>query len=217
MARDPNASYEGKNQRTPISIKQMQEQIKELQAQQEAAQDTITQLNSDLNTAKSNISTINSSLNMGTMVGQSRNSDNVSAKPWFKVAEVEISDSYTDADLVMYVKSSHRTFPFDGILRVHIRTNANSYFESGKCYWILRKGITLSDFVLAYNTNTKPTKAELWCKNAVSYRGIQFDVISCGSRTNRKNQWTFTNTGLTDGGYASITSGYTQLVSTDAA
>lgn len=48
MARDPNASYEGKNQRTPISIKQMQEQIKELQAQQEAAQDTITQLYSDL-------------------------------------------------------------------------------------------------------------------------------------------------------------------------
>lgn len=47
MARDPNASYEGKNQRTPISIKQMQEQIKELQTQFKAAQDTITQLNSD--------------------------------------------------------------------------------------------------------------------------------------------------------------------------
>ena len=48
MARDPNASYEGKNQRTPISIKQMQEQIKELQTQLNAAQETITQLNSDL-------------------------------------------------------------------------------------------------------------------------------------------------------------------------
>lgn len=203
MARDPNASYEGKNQRTPISIKHMQEQIKELQAQIKAAQDTITQLNSDLN--------------MGTLIGQSSNSDNVSAKPWFKVAEITISERHEDADLVMYVRSTYNTFPFDGILRVHIRTNTNSFFESGKCFWILRKGITLSDFVLAYNTNTNPTKAELWCKNAFAYRGIQFDVISCGSRRDRKNTWIFTNTGLTDGGYASITSGYTQLVSKDAA
>lgn len=148
-------------------------------------------------------------------MGQITNSSNVTDKPWFKVASISFSGSYIDNNIVFLVRSTY-TQNFIGILHCRVRCNSAGCFESAVCYWltvITSSAITKSNFLLAYNTNTSPTICELWAKITTSWMGLQFDVISEGTRTDMNNNWVLASAGLTNGGYAEPTSGYTQLVS----
>lgn len=146
-----------------------------------------------------------------TLVGQSSNT-NLSEKPWFKVATISDTFANNDYHVVFFVRSTYGS-GFSGILLCHLRTGSANTFSNYEFYWLCSSGITKENFVLAYNPNVSPCTAEIWCKTTVAWQGIQFDVISEGTRTDFGQKWSLTASGLTNGGYAEITSGYTQIVS----
>ena len=147
-----------------------------------------------------------------TLVGQSSNT-NLSEKPWFKVATISDTFANNDYHVVFFVRSTYGS-GFSGILLCHLRTGSANTFSNYEFYWLCSSGITKENFVLAYNPNVSPCTAEIWCKTTVAWQGIQFDVISEGTRANFDQKWSLTASGLTNGGYAGITSGYTQVTST---
>ena len=175
--------------------------------------------NSDLKNMSNNVISLNTlaekTVNRKTLVGQSSNSSNVTNKPWFKVASLSCSSSFTDNNITFLVRSTYAQ-NFIGILQCKVRTNSSGYFESAVCYWlsvITSSSITKNNFLLAYNKNVNPTICELWVKVDASWVGMQFNVLSEGMRENMSGNWVLTSAGLTDGGYTEPTSGYTQLVS----
>lgn len=151
-------------------------------------------------------------LRRGASVGQSDNV--VSDKPWYKFASISISNSYADREIAFKVSSGYTLTAASGILKARIRTNGNSFYESAQLYWeYANADIDLNKFVMVYNTGSKPTVCELWCKCDVSHTGYHFPVIGENSRTDRNDTyWTLYNT-WSAGSQPAPTSGYTQLVS----
>lgn len=147
-----------------------------------------------------------------TLIGQSSDT-NISEKPWFKVASLSVSEAHSDSHIVFFVRNTYDT-DFSGILVCRIRTNSAGAYEKYNFYWLCSNAsLAKSNFILAYKPNVTPCLAEIWCKVPVAWQGVQFDVISEGTRTDFGQKWSLTASGLTNGGYAEITSGYTQIVS----
>lgn len=151
----------------------------------------------------------------GASVGQSTTL--VADKTWYKFASVSIDSAYLDKEIAFKVSTGYVRHTDSGILRAHIRTNGSSYFESAHFYWeYANAGIDTSKFVMVYNTNTKPTVCELWCKSDTSHVGYHFASLSETSRTTRnESDWTLYNT-WTAGSAATYTTGdnYAHIEST---
>lgn len=201
------------------TITELEKKATELQEKTTTLENGLTSCNSDLKNMSNNVVSLNTlaekTVKRKTLVGQSSNSSNVTNKPWFKVASLSCSNSYTDNNITFLVRSTYEQ-NFIGILQCKVRTNSTGCFESAVCFWlsvITSSSVTKNNFVLAYNTNTNPTICELWVKDTVSWMGMQFNVLSEGTRGDMNGNWVLTSPGLTDGGYAEPTSGYTRLVS----
>lgn len=151
----------------------------------------------------------------GASVGQSTTL--VADKTWYKFASVSIDGAYLDREIAFKVSTGFNRVTDSGILRAHIRTDGNSYFNEAHFYWeYANAGIDTSKFVMVYNTNTKPTVCELWCKSDTSYVGYHFASLSETSRTARsESDWTLYNT-WTAGSAATYTTGdnYAHIEST---
>lgn len=153
---------------------------------------------------------------LGTLVGQNSNGTEVTSKPWFKVGQAILYATNEDTTVILLVNESWSNLKC-GILIVKLRSGSSTQSNSAMCKWLVRSSnLDVKDFVACYNSNVNNAKIELWCKDAESWDGYNFTVLTQNSRISRfGNPWTFTNSGLTAGGSASITSGYTQVVSSD--
>lgn len=151
-------------------------------------------------------------LRRGASVGQS--STVVADKPWYKFASVSIDADTEDREIAFKVSNGYGLITASGILRARIRTDKNAFRESSVFYWeYANSGIDPNKFVMVYNTGTKPTICELWCKCDGDHSGYQFAVISETTRTARNDTlWTLYTT-WSAGSQTAPTSGYTQLVS----
>ena len=170
--------------------------------------------------AKGAAQTVQNNLNNNTrscLVGQS---GSTTTNPWYKVASTTIAGQYVDVIAVFDVFNSGGFGAVDrsGRLTVHARagTGVNSV-ERPEATWESRGvGVVLSDFVLAYKlTAGSKIDVELWCRCPYAYTGYLFKVVYEGNRTAVvPNTWTLYNT-WTAGSQSAVTSGYTQVVSTD--
>jgi sulfur transfer protein SufE len=154
------------------------------------------------------------SLNRGGMIGQNTATD-VATNCWFKLASTSVNGTNYDKNIVLLLTKPYSAKTSWGILYCGIRTDGtNGYFGSGTCVWLVQNGITVGNFVLAYQPSVKPFTAEIWVKCPSSYENYDYTVLEEGTRDARgRTDWTLSNgfsTGLT-----AITSGYTQIVSSN--
>lgn len=152
-------------------------------------------------------------INRSTVVGQASNGSELTGKPWFKVATVSIDVKNEDRGIVFLVKKTYIQFTGIGILQCLFRTDNPITNRTGKILWLANNGLEKEDFVLAIGGDASEARAELWVKETRAWTGIEFDVLSEGQRINTGRYWTLANSGLTTGGYAQITEGFTQIVS----
>lgn len=106
-----------------------------------------------------------------------------------------------------------------GILKAHVRSNSTGGFETGELVWLVRSAesniLDLSDFVLAYDSESDSIQVELWCKCDIGWQGINFDVISESNRNNRSRRlWILFDT-WSSGSASAVTEGLTQITSKD--
>ena len=156
---------------------------------------------------------INISVNRkGATVGQSGSTN---TKPWYKAASLSQKSGNNDNHIMFSVYSTYADSSTKvGILKIHLRTTGDGKWSSSDIVWLSKSNnISVSDFVLAHNTNVNPTVVELWCKCNQGYQGYNFDVISEGYRVGRNFEWTMYNT-WTVGSQDAPTNGYTQQTST---
>lgn len=148
----------------------------------------------------------------GSTVGQS---DSTNTKPWYKAASLSQKAGNNDNHIIFSVYSTYAdTSTKVGILKIHLRTTGDGKWSASEIVWLSKSNnISVSDFVLAHNTNVNPTILELWCKCNQGYQGYNFDVISEGNRVGRNSEWTMYST-WTAGSQDAPTSGYTQQTST---
>lgn len=192
MARDPNASYEGKNQRTPISIKQMQEQIKELQTQFKAAQDTITQLNSDLKKylplAGGNMTgaLINSSYVQAKYFNQtgipSSSSSSDKSGYWYKFCTLKVGARYGSSAIraTVFAEQDGRAFNSCATIQCRLKQQNEMGAEPGRSIIVFdRYNLDASDFRICITSNTSSeTVAEIWIKINYTHR-THYHLIEC--------------------------------------
>lgn len=156
------------------------------------------------------------------MVGQS---GSTYTNPWYKFASSYITAQYIDRIIVFDVYnnggfvSNNVGSMLCGRLTAHFRAGSGINSVDGPFFVWDRRGsdINLSDFVLAYKlTAGSRIDAELWVKCNRSYAGYTFQVVYDSDRTtnNETAFWTLYNT-FTAGSQSAITSGYTQVTSTD--
>lgn len=150
----------------------------------------------------------------GASVGQTGNTNTIT-KPWYKFASISVSGGYEDRTITFHVSSGYADSTTNlGILTAHYRTNTSGGWESGELHWeYANNGIDTTKFVLAHST-TSPTIVELWVKCNTAWQGYHFDVISETSRetNNQDREWNLIHNWAA-GSQDSITSGYTQIVS----
>ena len=156
-------------------------------------------------------------------VGQN---SSTTTNPWYKVASSLINAQYVDNILIVDVYDSGG-FTTGGVnfgkrggrLVAHARVGQGiTSVENPYLIWESRGSeINLSDFVLAYKlTSGSRLDIELWCRCANSYQGYVFKVVYEGHRAAAPlpGLWVLYNS-WSAGSSASITSGYTQVASTD--
>lgn len=156
---------------------------------------------------------INISVNRkGATVGQGGSTN---TKPWYKAASLSQKSGNNDNHIMFSVYSTYADGSTKvGILKIHLRTTGDGKWSSSEIVWLSKSNdISVSDFVLAHNTNVNPTIVELWCKCNQGYQGYNFDVISEGNRVGRNSEWTMYST-WTTGSQDAPTNGYTQQTST---
>lgn len=156
---------------------------------------------------------INISVNRkGATVGQGGRTN---TKPWYKAASLSQKSGNNDNHIMFSVYSTYADSSTKvGILKIHLRTTGDGKWSSSEIVWLSKSNdISVSDFVLAHNTNVNPTVVELWCKCNQGYQGYNFDVISEGNRVGRNSEWTMYST-WTTGSQDAPTNGYTQQTST---
>lgn len=156
---------------------------------------------------------INISVNRkGATVGQGGSTN---TKPWYKAASLSQKSGNNDNHIMFSVYSTYGDRSTKvGILKIHLRTTGDGKWSSSEIVWLSKSNdISVSDFVLAHNTNVNPTVVELWCKCNQGYQGYNFDVISEGNRVGRNSEWTMYST-WTTGSQDAPTNGYTQQTST---
>ena len=146
--------------------------------------------------------------------------------PWYRVASSLINTQFVDNILIVDVYDSGGyttgTVNFGkrgGRLVAHARASQGiTSVEHPYLVWESRGSeVNLSDFVLAYKlTSGSRVDVELWCRCANSYQGYVFKVVYEGHRSTAPSPglWVLYNS-WSAGSSASITSGYTQVVSTD--
>jgi hypothetical protein len=153
-------------------------------------------------------------VNRGGMIGQNTSTD-VATKCWFKLASVSVNGTNLDENITLFITKPYSAKTSWGILYCGVRTDGtNGYLASGTCAWLIQNGITPANFVLAYQPSAKPFTVEIWVKCALGWENYNYTVLEEGTRDRRsRTDWTLSNgfsTGLT-----AITSGYTQIVSTN--
>lgn len=141
---------------------------------------------------------------------------------WYKFAYTRLAGTNLDHTIQFTVQAAgnFNDTKRDGTLRAHVRSGSTvGTFSSAQLEWVKRgDGISLSDFVLAYKaTSGTDVKVELWCKVTQAWSGFQFFVDYEATRTaiSTSELWTIYNNWGQDKSEASITSGYTQVTSTD--
>ena len=147
-------------------------------------------------------------------VGQSSNTSNITEKPWYKFASVNINVGNDDRQITFKVSQGYAdNTKKSGILTAHIRTNSSGLFNSAELIWeYALEGINVNDFVLAYKNGTNSTDIELWCKQTQSWGIYHFEVLSEHKRDVWDDSWVLYSA-VTDGQAATPTSDYTQIVS----
>lgn len=150
---------------------------------------------------------------------QSGTSADATAKPWFKIASVVIDATYTQASITFDVSHLYTgTYNPKGKLNVYIRKDANGYVSTteSKITWtdatedIKSK---LSDFVIAYKPNDKPSAVEVWVRIPNTYWTLFFKSINeTYSTAIDYTKWTLYTAAVSDA-KASITSGYSTIAS----
>lgn len=150
------------------------------------------------------------------LVGQSGTTGN--DLPWYKFASITEPAGHEDPSITFKVYRGYQDKGSClGMLTAHVRTipsGDSSTFDYGELTWeYAGTGIYPGNFVMAHST-TSPATIELWTKIEHNYVVYHFEVIQEGSR-NTANNWKWeTYTTYTNGGQASITSGYEQIEST---
>lgn len=151
------------------------------------------------------------------------NSSNTQTNLWRKFASYTETRTNADPFITFDVMSSGdmSNLKRSGRLKAHVRTSGTAgTVDTAACtlQWINHsEGITLSDFVLAYKaTSGTDVKIELWCRCPTSWVGYRFNMVEEGDRTSTRStaMWTMYDSFTADG-VASITSGYTQVASTE--
>lgn len=175
----------------------------------ESVRQDITTISTGLNELRENVN----SNSKKTIVGQASDGSEVTTKPWFKIATVNISELNNDRDIVLMIRRTFGYFPFIGILQCHLRTNNPITSYAGNILWLVNKGFDVNNFVLAIGDDGTTVTAELWAKEDRAWVGLKIDVLSENSRTDEGDYWTLSTSGLTVGGHSEITPGYTQIVS----
>ena len=142
---------------------------------------------------------------------------------WRKFASYTETGIWRD-DYIIFDVSNNGDFGVNkrfGKLKAHIRTEGTAGVVSTpnvKLEWITRsEGISLGHFVLAYKaTSGTDVKVELWAYCPDNYTGYRFGMVEEGQRGVIRTTplWTLYDD-WTPNGQANITSGYTQVVSTD--
>ena len=157
--------------------------------------------------------------NRSCQVGQSTGTV---SNPWYKFASCSITGTNIDYTIQFAVQAAgnYSDTKRDGTLRAHVRTGSTAgTFSSAQLEWLNRAtGITLANFVLAYKaTSGSKVDVELWCKVDTGWHGFQFFVEHEATRTGIASSalWTLYDNWGQDKSAASITSGYTQITSTD--
>lgn len=151
------------------------------------------------------------------------NSSDTQTAYWRKFASYTETNTWRD-DYIIFDVSNNGDFGTNkrfGRLKAHIRTEGTAGVVSTpnvKLEWITRsEGISLGRFVLAYKaTSGTDVKVELWAYCPDSYTGYRFGMVEEGQRAVIRTTplWTLYDD-WTPNGQANITSGYTQVVSTD--
>lgn len=123
-----------------------------------------------------------------------------STNPWYKIGSVSTATLNVNCNIVLHVYGTYMNAQQakDGILRVGLRTGGTLTSDNRTivCTWEYMNGMTLSDFVVAYNQNISPAICELWAKIPSQYHWYLFDVVSESNRqanTNPGGVWTLYN------------------------
>lgn len=183
--------------------------------------DGYSALNTRVSSGESALTKVNY-YNRFARVGQSTST---TTNPWYKVASSAITTQYVDYEIVFDVFNTGG-FVTNGLgdqscgrLFVHYRAGSGiNSVESPYIKWENRgSNIALASFVLAYKlTSSSRIDAEIWVKCDRSYSGYYFQVVYDNQReqVTETSPWTLSNT-WSAGSASAITSGYTQVASTD--
>lgn len=150
------------------------------------------------------------------------NSGSTQTAYWRKFASYTETGTWQD-DYIIFDVSNNGDFAANkrfGKLKAHIRTEGTAGVVATshvKLEWITRsEGISLGHFVLAYKaTSGTDVKVELWAYCPDNYTGYRFGMVEEGKRAAIRTTplWTLHDDWTSNG--QNITSGYTQVVSTD--
>lgn len=149
-------------------------------------------------------------LRKGCIVGNSRNAN--SKKSWFKFASATSPSTTSYAVITLCVTPTYYgDIKNSGILTIIVRGTFTNKIQWNIC----GEEIDNSKFVLTYKENSGEIDVELWVKIDTNYTSYQFEVLSEGNKSSRKNDlWTLYDNYGADNGSSSPTEGFTQIEST---
>lgn len=138
----------------------------------------------------------------------------LTTKTWYKFATITVNQGYEDRAITFHVSNKYGESAANdmGILTAHFRTNSNMTLESKHLVWeYALTEINPDDFVLAYKSDVNEVIVELYVRIEDVRKFYHFDVLSEGSRTERKDgRWGLYNGGAVD----VIDNSFTQVKST---
>lgn len=116
--------------------------------------------------------------------------------PYYRIATVDTNSSYMDASLVLSLDQGYRGSYF-GICRISMRTDDIASGQTGSCHgaveWLVNNGIDNSKlFCNIYSKAGTTCYVDLYFKATSSYEGVNFRVISNGSRGSNGGSWVLT-------------------------
>lgn len=152
----------------------------------------------------------------GCAVGQLTST---ATRPWYKFASIMLKRS-DDVAITFRVSNKYASYAANeaGILTAHFRTDVSVMMEDAQLVWeYALSGINPDDFVLGYKKETSIGNylvVNLYVKIDVPYKYYHFDVISEGTRENRRSAiWQLYNTS-SNGELDAIDNSFTQVKST---
>lgn len=146
---------------------------------------------------------------------------NVNNYPWHRIATYNLTSSYNDASITLFIPGGFRGAPW-GIVNINFRSNSKFSDNSANVQWVIRNGYNTGDVVAAIYVASDKAYVDIYLKATGPWGSQVIQVLSAGGRGTLSQVFTLinssevNNTTASDAktskeAYASIAAGATAL------